>query len=146
MASAKCIPAPHSSIREVARVLVVDSDPTARIILRTLLQAGGYGVSTASTAIEAISWLDHEEYELVLSKLHLESKEAGLDVIAHARSLDYRPATALICSWQEQLGVGCPAYTQLVEPENVPELLEKVAGMIGERAFRQLVRQMRHRA
>jgi hypothetical protein len=33
----------------------------------------------------------------------------------------------------------------LIEPENVPELLEQVAGMIGERASRQLVREMRSR-
>ena len=145
MATAKCIPAPTLSAREVARVLLVDDDPTARIILRTVLQAGGYGVDTAATAAEAIGMLDAEEYSLVLSELNMESPEAGLQVISHARMMDYRPATALITSWREQYSAARAAGTLLIEPENVPELLEQVADMIGERASRRLVHQMRSR-
>jgi len=129
----------------VARVLLVDDDPTARIILRTVLQAGGYGVDTAATAAEAIGMLDAEEYSLVLSDLSMESPEAGLQVISHARMMDYRPATALITSWREQYSAARAAGTLLIEPENVPELLEQVADMIGERASRRLVHQMRSR-
>ena len=145
MATAKCNPAPTFSAREVARVLLVDDDPTARIILRTVLQAGGYGVDTAATAAEAIGMLDAEEYSLVLSDLSMESPEAGLQVISHARMMDYRPATALITSWREQYSAARAAGTLLIEPENVPELLEQVAHMIGERASRRLVHQMRSR-
>ena len=145
MASAKFVPAPTFSAREVARVLLVDDDPTARIILRTLLQAGGYGVDTAATAAEAIGMLDAEEYSLVLSDLDMECPEAGLQVISHARMMDYRPATALITSWREQYSAARAAETLLIEPENVPELLEQVADMIGERASRRLVHQMRSR-
>jgi len=145
MATAKCIPAPTFSAREVARVLLVDDDPTARIILRTVLQAGGYGVDTAATAAEAFGMLDAEEYSLVLSDLSMESPEAGLQVISHARMMDYRPATALITSWREQYSAVRAAGTLLIEPENVPELLEQVADMIGERASRRLVHQMRSR-
>jgi len=123
----------------------VDDDPTARIILRTVLQAGGYGVDTAATAAEAIGMLDAEEYSLVLSDLSMESPEAGLQVISHARMMDYRPATALITSWREQYSAARAAGTLLIEPENVPELLEQVADMIGERASRRLVHQMRSR-
>lgn len=145
MATAKCIPVPTFSAREVARVLLVDDDPTARIILRTVLQAGGYGVDTAATAAEAIGLLETEEYSLVLSDLHMESPQAGLQVISHARMMDYRPATALITSWREQYSAARAAGTLLIEPENVPELLEQVADMIGERASRRLVHQMRSR-
>ena len=145
MATAKCIPVPTFSAREVARVLLVDDDPTARIILRTVLQAGGYGVDTAATAAEAIGLLETEEYSLVLSDLHMESPQAGLQVISHARMMDYRPATALISSWREQYSAARAAGTLLIEPENVPELLEQVADMIGERASRRLVHQMRRR-
>jgi len=145
MASAKCEPTPTLPVRDMARVLLVDHDPAARLILRTVLRAGGYGVDTAATAIEAIDLLDSEEYALVLSDLHMESPEAGLQVISHARMMDYRPATALITSWREQMEAQRGLGTMLVEPENVPELLEQVAEMIGERASRQLVREMRFR-
>jgi hypothetical protein len=89
--------------------------------------------------------LDSEEYSLVLSDLHMESPKAGLQVISHARMMDYRPATALITSWREQMEAHRAPGIMLVEAENVPELLEQVADMIGERASRQLDREMRSR-
>ena len=44
--------------------------------------------------------LDEQEYELVLSDLQMESPEAGLKVLAHARIMDYKPATAIVTTYQ----------------------------------------------
>src|SRR6266436_3912696 len=85
---------------ELARVLLVDDDPTSRLTLQTLLEAGGYNVDAAASAAEAVGKLDEGEYELVLSDLQMESPQAGLKVIAHARMMDYKPATALITTYQ----------------------------------------------
>src|SRR5271156_597402 len=87
---------------ELARVLLVDDDPTARLTLKTVLEAGGYNVDSAASAAEAVGKLDAGEYELVLSDLQMESPEAGLKVIAHARMMDYKPATALITTYQNE--------------------------------------------
>lgn len=145
MATTKCPPfLIHNNSREVARLLLVDSDATARLTLRTVLQAGGYRVDTASSASEAIEKMSEEEYALVLSDLHSESSEAELRVITYANAMDYRPATALITSWREEGGSKRAYGTMLIKPENVPELLEQVAELIGERASRRLVGQMRH--
>src|SRR5262252_5961907 len=86
---------------DLARVLLVDDDPTARLTLKTVLEAGGYNVDAAASAAEAVGKLDEGEYELVLSDLQMESPEAGLKVIAHARMMDYKPATALVTSYQD---------------------------------------------
>src|SRR6266481_1984239 len=86
---------------ELARVLLVDDDPTSRLTLQTVLQAGGYRVDAAASAAEAVGKLDEQEYELVLSDLQMESPEAGLKVLAHARMMNYKPATALFTSYQE---------------------------------------------
>ena len=40
---------------ELARVLLVDDDPTSRLTLQTVLQAGGYHVDAAASAAEARS-------------------------------------------------------------------------------------------
>src|SRR5262250_3154565 len=85
---------------DLARVLLVDDDPTSRLTLKTVLEAGGYSVDSAASAAEAVGKLDEGEYELVLSDLQMESPEAGLKVIAHARMMDYKPATALITTHQ----------------------------------------------
>src|SRR5579884_1877426 len=85
---------------EVARVLVVDDNPTSRLTLQTVLEAGGYRVDAAASAAEAVGKLDEQEYELVLSDLQMESPQAGLKVLAHARMMDYKPATALVTTYQ----------------------------------------------
>src|SRR6202171_2329838 len=89
-----------SRLFELARVLLVDDDPTARLTLQTVLQAGGYHVDSAASAAEAVGKLDEREYELVLSDLQMESPEAGLKVLAHARMMDYKPATAIVTTYQ----------------------------------------------
>ncbi len=123
----------------MARVLLADDNPTSRLTLQTVLEAGGYRVDSAASAAEAVGLMDQSEYELVLSDLSMESPEAGLKVLAHARLKDYHPATALVTSWHgEGHGEIRKAKTQvLIEPEDLPELLGQVATLIGTRASRQ---------
>src|SRR5438552_19055776 len=105
---------------EVARVLVVDDDPTSRLTLQTVLEAGGYNVDAAASAAEAVGKLDEGEYELVLSDLQMESPEAGLKVLAHAKMMDYKPATALFTAYQDSTPE--PVRRQasaLIAPEHV---------------------------
>src|SRR5208282_4934930 len=132
---------------ELARVLLVDDDPTSRLTLQTVLQAGGYRVDSAASAAEAVGKLDEQEYELVLSDLQMESPEAGLKVIAHARMMDYKPATAIVTTYQnEEKGIKLVKSRMLIKPEDIPGLLGKVANMISERAARKVQREMRHAA
>src|SRR6202022_4646783 len=131
----------HHNYLELARVLLVDADPTSRLTLQTVLEAGGYHVDAAASAAEAVGKLDESEYELVLSDLQMESPEAGLRVLAHARNMDYKPATALVTSYQNE---GAPkpstpkphspkphapklpaketASRMLIKPEDIPGL------------------------
>jgi CheY-like chemotaxis protein len=139
---------PRSFEYDLARVLLVDDDPTSRLTLKTVLEAGGYSVDSAASAAEAVGKLDAGEYELVLSDLQMESPQAGLKVIAHARMMDYKPATALVTTYQN--AVLAPRKKQaplqsslLIKPEDIPELLSKVADLISERATRRLERELR---
>jgi CheY-like chemotaxis protein len=127
----------------LARVLVVDDDPTSRLTLKTVLEASGYNVESAASAAEAVGKLDEGEFELVLSELQLESPEAGLKVIAHARLTDYKPATALIHSYKDAKPIDVRGLSVLIEPEDIPGILGKVADLIGGRATRKLERELR---
>ncbi len=130
---------------ELARVLLVDDDLASRLTLKTVLEAGGYNVDSAASAAEAVGKLNDGQYELVLSDLQMESPEAGLKVLAHARMMDYKPAMALITTYQNSK----PSVAQrsrnsmLIKPEDLPGLLGKVADLIAERATRRLERQLR---
>lgn len=130
------------SPQRMARVLLADDDPAARLTLQTVLEAGGYHVDSAASAAEAVGLLDKSEYELVLSDLSMESPEAGLKVLAHARMKEYRPATALVTSWRAKAPrTGRSQKGRLlVEAEDVPELLGQVANLISSRASRRVRR------
>ncbi len=127
----------------MARVLLVDDDPASRLTLKTVLEAGGYNVDSAASAAEALDKLDEGKYSLVLSDLQMESPHAGLKVLAHARMMDYKPATAIITTYQNSKPVTRRPSSMLIKPEDLPELLGKVADLIGERASRRLSRQLR---
>lgn len=127
----------------LARVLLVDDDPTARLTLKTVLETCGYRVESAASAAEAVGMLEETEFALVLSDLQMESPQAGLKVLAHARMMDYKPATALITAYHD----ASPApdvvpNSLLIKPEDIPGLLTKVAALISDRATRRLRRQM----
>jgi CheY-like chemotaxis protein len=131
---------------ELARVLLVDDNPTSRLTLQTVLEASGYHVDSAASAAEAVGKLDEREYELVLSDLQMESPEAGLKVLAHARMMDYKPATAIVTTYQNAQQSNKPQRQSrmLIKPEDVPGLLAKVANLISERAARKIQRELRH--
>jgi CheY-like chemotaxis protein len=143
---AKSYRIPRSRGLDLARVLLVDDDVTSRLTLQTVLEAGGYHVDAAASAAEAVGKLDEREYELVLTDLHMESPEAGLKVLAHARMMDYKPATALVTTYQDRRSPRAArnSATVLIEPEDLPGLLSRVADLISERATRKVERELRH--
>jgi CheY-like chemotaxis protein len=127
--------------RELARVLLVDDDVTSRLTLKAVLEAGGYFVDSAASAAEAVGKLDEKQYELVVSDLQMESPQAGYKVLAHAKLMKYKPATAILTTHQNrQLDMARPI---LVEPQDLPGLLSKVADLISQRAARMTTRQLK---
>lgn len=130
----------------LARVLLVDDNPTSRLTLKTVLEASGYSVDSAASAAEAFGKMDQKSYELILSDLQMESPEAGLKVLARARIMEYEPATALITAYQQRARSSPRSQNLTIETQDVPEILTKVAELISERATRRLERQMRQAA
>lgn len=136
----KTIAARRNSL-ELARVLVADDHPASRLTLQTVLEAGGYQVDTAATAAEAVGKLDADEYALVLTEMAMETPNSGLKVIAHAKMMDYKPATAVLKTDRNSSG---DRRHFLVAPENLPEFFAQVASLISARATRLVNRQARH--
>jgi CheY-like chemotaxis protein len=135
---------PHSLEYDLARVLLVDDDPASRLTLKTVLEAGGYNVDSAASAAEAVGKLEEGEYELVLSDLQMESPQAGLQVLAHAKMMDYKPATALLTTYENaRPNLPRRENSMFIKPVDIPGLLSKVADLISQRATRRLQREIR---
>ncbi len=123
---------------DLARVLLVHGDLASRLALQTILQAGGYAVDGAATSAEALSKLDEGQYDLVLSDAGMGTLTAGRNVLAYARVKDYRPATAVVTSYEPKVNNRTARRRNQfsIYTENLPNLLGEVAELIGIRASR----------
>lgn len=124
---------------ELAKVLLVHGELAPRLILQTILRAGGYSVDAAATPAEAINKMDEGCYDLVLSDAGVGNAEStARNVLAYARIKEYHPATGVITS--SNPGAKPMArhvhHEISIHTENVPMLLGKVADLIGMRATR----------
>jgi len=139
------MPGKRKSLRkmEVARVLLVNDDVRSRLTLKALLEAGGYRVDAAASAAEAVGKLGERQYELVLSDPQMESSEAGLSVLAHARLMDYKPATAILTAHPVPDTPPDTPPCLLIEPEDLPGFMGKVADLISQRAARMVECELR---
>jgi DNA-binding NtrC family response regulator len=119
---------------DLARVLLVHGELASRLTLQTILQAGGYSVDVAGSSSEALAKLDANRYALVLS----DSSPGNENLLAYARVKDYHPATAMITSYEPAFKRHSPygAHEFSIRTLGVPNLLEKVADLIGIRASR----------
>ncbi len=94
-------PAPLDRPREIEglRVLVVDDEPDARELIRTLLESCNIQVTTAGSAAEAMDVVKRSSLDVVLSDVAM-PEEDGLSFIRRVRSLSREeggrtPAVAL---------------------------------------------------
>lgn len=75
---------------DAARLLVVDDEESLRITTAAIFENEGYVVDTASSGDEAIELMSKEDYDLVLTDLHMEGGD-GLSVLNQIRR--YAPLT-----------------------------------------------------
>ncbi len=94
-------------------------------------------MDVAATPAEALSKLDEGRYALVLSDAEFGTRKAGRNVLAYARVKEYHPATALITSYEPDKRPAGRGKNQFsIYTEDLPNLLESVAELIGARASR----------
>jgi CheY-like chemotaxis protein len=79
-------------------VLVVDDEVVVLTVLREALRRGGYKVTTAASAEEAIDLMRKRRFDLVLTDKNLPGA-SGLEVLRVARTLDPSPAVVLITGY-----------------------------------------------
>ncbi len=81
------------------RILLVDDDLAVLLTLKAVFELHGFEVETAASSTEAFTRMDTGVYQMVISDLRMETKDAGLEVIRRARSQAYDPATALLTAY-----------------------------------------------
>ncbi len=98
-------------------VLVVDDEVVVLTVLREILRRGGYRVTTAASAEEAIELMRQRRFDLVLTDKNLPGA-SGLEVLRVARTLDPPPAVVMITGYSsydsavEALDIGAQDYIE----------------------------------
>ena len=129
---------------EVARVLLMEDDVAARLTLQAVLKASGYAVDSAASAPEAMDKLEKGPYDLVLCGMGEDTRDECRRVIGHARAQDYKPATAYLTASGGE-GKRPKSGRLLIETQEVPALLTKIADLLADRAAGRERRNMRRR-
>jgi len=68
----------------LAHILAVDDEENLRALFARTLEREGYAVTCAASAEEAMRWLEHEWFDLVISDLRMAGLD-GMDLLRHAK-------------------------------------------------------------
>jgi CheY-like chemotaxis protein len=116
--AAEAAPRAHTPVVPTGHeVLVVDDEAVVLTVLREALRRGGYRVTTAASAEEAMDLMQKRRFDLVLTDKNLPGA-SGLDVLRAARALTPSPAIVLITGYTsydsavEALDIGAHDYIE----------------------------------
>jgi len=122
------------------KVLVVDDEKSMTQMLKILFEKEGIGVTTASSAEEALALIPQTHYDLVLSDIRM-GRLSGTDLLRETRLLETPPDVILMTAYAtaesaiEALKLGAVDY--IVKPFDVDELLHRVMNVLEKRNLRE---------
>lgn len=129
------------------RILVVDDEPGVLMTIQAILKMEGYDVQGATNGLDALSSLQDQPFDLVLTDLRL-GDDDGLDILAELRQ--HSPDTvAIVLTGYASLESAIQAmrqgaYDYLVKPTDVEELKLTVARALDrQRLQRELAERVR---
>jgi YesN/AraC family two-component response regulator len=92
---------------EKRRLLLVDDEAGIRLTLGTILQMRGFEVKTAATVGEALTAMQEEQYDVLVSDLNIGQPYDGFTIASAMRRIQPKVATVMI--------TGYPAFEDALE-------------------------------
>lgn len=123
-----------------AAILLVEDDPTARMLLADGLSEAGYQVTQAPSGEVALSLLEQQHFDVVVTDINMRRVD-GLQVLAAARRQPLQPAVIMLTGYGSlETSIAAlrgGAHDYLLKPCTPPDLLRSVAGALRRRASSQ---------
>ena len=118
-------------IERRAKILIVDDEPDALVILRHILTRAGYAVVPAYGGADALRRIERQDFDLIITDLAM-PKVSGVEVIERVKNDPVRGATPIVAltayMWdaisQNARQSGCEAF--LHKPVDAKRLLKEV--------------------
>ena len=119
-------------------MLIVDDEPSVCFTLKLIFEQEGFAVTSAGSAAEGIKILEsRQKFDLVLTDLHMEKEDAGLELARKAKQLDPAPLLIVLTGYASMNNVRAALDLHVdhfaVKPMELPELLEAVRRLAGWR-------------
>jgi CheY-like chemotaxis protein len=118
----------------MTRVLLVDDDTSILQLFCTVLEMNGFEVVTATSAAEALTVLEVQSFEMIITDLRMENPTAGFEVVRAAHVLSPRPIIVVVTAFPvpsaEWRRTGADALyvkgaNTMALPEQLKELLHR---------------------
>src|ERR1700694_534472 len=114
----------------MTKVLFVDDEPTIRLTLPKILEMHEFEVRTAASVQEALSLIQNEKFDVLLSDLNIGEQSDGFTVVSAMRRVQPEALTIIL--------TGYPAFESALQaireqvddyiskPANVDELVNRI--------------------
>jgi len=83
----------------MAMILLVEDDVHARRMMTLSLEAKGHEVVACPGSAEALSQLDEQQFDVVLTDLRMEGRDAGIDVVKACQSVQPKIPVLLVTAY-----------------------------------------------
>ena len=123
---------------EKLSILIVDDEPNVCFTLKLIFEQEGYAVTSAGSAAEGIRILKSpRKFDVVLTDLHMEKEDAGLELARQAKQMNPTPLLIVLTGYASMHNVRAALDIRVdhfaVKPMELPELLEAVRRLSGWR-------------
>lgn len=129
-----------------ARLLVVDDEESVAMTVSAVLRQDGFEVETAASGTEAVLRLENNEFDLVLTDLHMEGGD-GISVLAEVRQRAPLTISIVLTGFASVetaiAALRSGAYDYLVKPCNVEDLKHTVRRGVEHRRLMMAEREAR---
>jgi CheY-like chemotaxis protein len=130
------------STKEPPKVLVVDDNEAIRSTLGKVLEAANFRVTTAANVGEALSLINTETFDVLLSDLHMPNAGDGFTVVSAMRHTNPEAVTLVFTGYpalQEAMdAILLQADEILVKPMPIPDLIALIREKLSKRQTRAL--------
>ena len=120
-------------------MLIVDDEPNVCFTMKLIFEREGFSVQTAASAAEAIKLLSlNHPFDVVLTDLHMEREDIGLELARVAKKLEKPPILVIMTGYASMKNARAALEIHVdhfaVKPVELTELLEAVRRLAGWRS------------
>ncbi len=128
---------------EKLRMLIVDDNETLRVSLAAALELNNFVVTTAAAVSEALHLIDTQDFDVLLSDLHMPGAGDGFTVVSAMRHKNPDAVTLVFTGYpalkEAMTAILLQADEVLVKPMGIPALVELIRERVSRRGTRQLL-------